>query len=269
MSNQRPAKKQPLSAAQRAEAQAKQAAKAERRAARKEEERLVQEEAARKARNKTLIAMVVGLVVVALALFGILKLMNKDDGPVVNPQGADGFSVVVGEADAPKTVTIYEDLQCPACATLEGAVGESINEALEAGRINVEYRVVSFLDEASLNDYSSRAANILLATQHTAGTVAFKALHDDLFANQPAEGTKGPDDDALIAMAVEAGAVEDEVRPLQEDMTFKSWIAKATEQWSKDGFTSTPTVLLDGEQLMSPADELPPRIAAEDAQGAE
>lgn len=262
MSNHRPAKKQPLSAAQRAEAQAKQAAKAERRAVRKEEERVAQEAAARKSRNRTLLAMVVGVVAVALVIVGGMWYFGKDDGPVVEPRGTDGFAVVVGEADAPMTVTIYEDLQCPACANLEGAVGEDINKAIEEGRIKVEYRVVSFLDKASLNEYSSRAANILMATQDTAGTEAFKKLHDALFANQPDEGTKGPDDDELIAMAVEAGAKEDEVRPLQEDMTFRGWIAKATDQWSKDGFTSTPTVLVDGEQL-NDFSQLPGLIAGE------
>ncbi|MGN0065778.1 MAG: DsbA family protein [Nocardioides sp.] len=261
MSNHRPAKKQPLSAAQRAEAQAKQAAKADRRAARKEEERLAQEAAAKKSRNRTLVAMVAGVAVVALVIWGFMKL--TDDGPVNDPKGADGFSVVVGDADAPMTVTIYEDLQCPACANLENAIGESVNEAIEAGRIKVEYRIVSFLDHASGNDYSSRAGNILLAVQHTAGTDAFKSLHDTLFANQPQEGTDGPEDDELIAKAVEAGAVEDEVRPLQENMEFKGWLAAATDQWSKDGFNSTPTVLVDGEQLENPASELPALIAAQ------
>lgn len=261
MSNHRPAKKQPLSAAQRAEAQAKQAAKAERRAARKEEERVAQEAAAKQSRNRTALAMLAGVAVVALVIFAFMKL--TDDGPVVEPKGADGFAVVVGDADAPMTVTIYEDLQCPACANLESAIGESVNEAIEAGRIKVEYRLVSFLDKASDNDYSSRAANILLVVQHTAGADAFKSLHDTLFANQPEEGTKGPEDDELIDMAVEAGAVEDEVRPLQEDMEFKGWIASATDQWSKDGFNSTPTVLVDGEQLSDPAAELPALIGGE------
>lgn len=252
MTNRRPPKKQPLSAEQRAHEQEKQAAKAERRAARKEEERLAQEAATKQSRNRTLIALVAGVVVVALAIFAVMKLTG-DDRPVVAPANTDGYAVVVGQDDAPTTLRIYADAQCPACANFEGAYGEKINAAVEAGKVRVEYRMISFLDKASTNEYSSRATNALMATLDTAGVEAFKKLHDDLFANQPAEGGDGTDDDGLIKQAVAAGADESKIRPLVEDGTFVPWIRKATDQWSKDGFNSTPVILIDGEQVTEDA----------------
>ena len=89
----------------------------------------------------------------------------------------------------------------------------------------------------------------------TGGVEAFEAFHDTAFATQPAEGGPGPDDEALIAMAVDAGAEETDVRPLIEDKVFESWLQDATDQMSKDGVTGTPTVFIDGEKIEgSPAD---------------
>ena len=61
----------------------------------------------------------------------------------------------------------------------------------------------------------------------------FAKYHSLLFANQPAEGTAGPDDDQLIEWAVEAGADEDAVRQPIEDKVYEQWIENATDQMSQ------------------------------------
>ena len=92
------------------------------------------------------------------------------------PNGVDDYTVSVGEADAPTTITIYEDPQCPVCAQLEAEVADDVAAAVEAGEVRVEYRIVSFLDQASTNDYSSRAANALVAAYDVSGPEVFDAL---------------------------------------------------------------------------------------------
>ena len=161
----------------------------------------------------------------------------------------DDYGVVVGDPDAPTTITIYEDLQCPICASFEGAVGERLNEAIQSGDVKVEYRMVSFLDGESENEYSSRALNALLATLDAGGVDAFKTLHDQLYAAQPAEGTAGPEDDELIADAAAAGADESAVRTPIEGKAYEQWIKNATDAMSQNGVTGTPTVFVDGERM--------------------
>ena len=124
------------------------------------------------------------------------------------PANTDGYAVVVGDADAPLTMKFYEDPQCPICQQFEAAVGEQVQTAIADGKVQVAYHVVSFLDDASENEYSSRAANALYVVADAAGPDVFAKYHSLLFENQPAEGTAGPDDDQLIAWAVEAGADE-------------------------------------------------------------
>lgn len=165
------------------------------------------------------------------------------------PSGADGFGIVVGRSDAPTSAVIYEDFQCPVCGAFENATTEQVNAGIADGKIRVEYRMVSFLDDASENQYSSRSANAAAAVLDTAGVEAFKKFHDTLYANQPAEGTAGPDNDQLVDWAVEAGADRDAVTRAIEAGRFDQWVVDATDAMSKDGVTGTPTIVIDGQKL--------------------
>jgi protein-disulfide isomerase len=124
-------------------------------------------------------------------------------------------------------------------------VGTKVAAGIAAGKVKVEYHVVSFLDRASKNDYSSRAANALYAVADTAGPEAFQKMHDLLYQNQPAEGSAGPEDDQLIAWAVEAGADKAKVTPLINDDQFGQFVQNATDQMSKDGVHVTPGIFID------------------------
>ena len=209
-------------------------------------------------RRRTTVAVVVGTLVVVLGLGYLVSTMLDSSGESgATPAGVDGFGVVVGQDDAPTTLTFYEDPQCPICRDFEQQVGDDVAQAVEDGDVKVEYRVVSFLDAASPNQWSSRAANALMVVQDLAGPEAFAAMHELLFENQPAEGTEGPSDDQLVAWAVEAGAPEAAAREGIESGQFDQFVVNATDQMSKDGVNGTPTVAVDGELVEgTPADSV-------------
>ncbi len=221
---------------------------------------VVAEQRRREQRRRTgIIAAVVLAVVAVLAVAVVLGSRSDTSGETAlqTPSGVDDYTVSVGDAAAPTTITVYEDPQCPICRAFEQQVGDRVADAVEAGDVRVDYRIVSFLDNASDNDYSSRAANALYAVQDVAGADAFAEMHRVLYENQPAEGSAGPEDAQLVDWAVEAGADEAEVRPLIEDEAFAQYVVNATDQMSKDGVTGTPTVLIDGK----PAGETPQESA--------
>jgi protein-disulfide isomerase len=208
-------------------------------------------------RRRRLIAFAGVAAVVVVVAIGAWFLATRDstgDQPAATPTAPqiDGYSVVLGEEDAPHTVAIYEDLQCPACAQLEATVGDQLSQGVDDGTVKVEYRLISFLDNMSTNDYSSRAMNAALVVLDETGPEAFRAFHDELYAQQPSEGGAGYSDDELIDLAVDAGADADAIRPGIEDKAFDQWIQNATDQSSKDGVTGTPTVEVDGERADNP-----------------
>ncbi len=202
-------------------------------------------------RRNLIVAVAIVAVIAIAVVIGVLVQDERDTTGEHGdaPRGATAdYGVVVGDEDAPTSFVIYEDFQCPGCGGFEAAYHQKIRDAVEAGRINVEYRMVSFLDRASLNDYSSRAANAALVVLDQEGADAFWTFHDLLYANQPTEGTAGPDNDELVDYAVEAGADREAVEEGIEDGWFDQWVVNATDQMSKNDVTSTPTLLIDGEQ---------------------
>lgn len=226
--------------------------RSERAAALREEQRLRE-----RRRRVGIVAGVVGTVLVLVV--GAVWLSSRKDtsGDVAAsaPRGVDDYTVSVGEADAPTTITVYEDPQCPICKAFEDRVSGPVAQAVEAGDVRVDYRIVSFLDRASDNEYSSRAANALMAVQDVAGSAAFARMHATVYDHQPREGTAGPEDGQLVDWAVEAGAPEAKVRPLIEHDSFGQYVVNATDQMSRHGVNGTPTVLIDGKSVGdSPAD---------------
>jgi protein-disulfide isomerase len=196
-------------------------------------------------------------VIVGVAFAVSTSSDTTGETPDAVPAGTtDDFGVLVGDDSTPTQVVVYADPQCPVCAQFEAATGDRVNEAIESGDAQVEYRIVSFLDDASTNDYSSRAANALMAVQDTAGPDVFASFFQILYENQTPEGGPGHDDDQLIEYAVEAGADEGEIRPQIEDKIYEQWLVNATEAMSKNGVTGTPTVFVDGERLEDPVQGL-------------
>jgi protein-disulfide isomerase len=221
---------------------------------------LRQQEAIERRRRFAMVGSVIAVLVIIGGATWFAISRGDTTGETVaasdTPANTVGYAVVVGDAAAPTTLTFYEDPQCPACQQFESTVNADVNQGISDGKVKVEYRIVSFLDRASTNEYSSRAANALFVVADSAGPEAFKKFHDLLYENQPAEGSAGPDDDQLIAWAVEAGADEAAVRAKIEDDVFGQYVVNATDQWSKDGYNTTPTVLVDGKASDDPVNDV-------------
>ena len=156
--------------------------------------------------------------------------------------------MVVGDADAPKSIVVYEDFLCPFCGQLEQTVGDQLDAAVEAGEVNVEYRplAVPRADQRLLAGGRQRVRR----GARRVGSRGRQGLPRPAL-RQPAvrEGPFPEQATELVDLAVEAGATEADVRPGIEDMTFEGWVNAAGDAASKAGVNSTPTVFVDGEKV--------------------
>jgi len=221
--------------------------------ARAEAARQVLEADKRRRRNVMLAQVAVVVVVVAAVMGGtVIALQGSDDAAVAagTPPASvtDDGSVVVGNPEAPVTVQVIEDFQCPACQSFEAGFGEQLDSYTSGDDVNVEYRGIAFLDRASTTDYSSRALNASACVIDTAGTDVWKEFHRQMFLQQPPEGGAGLPDSDLVAIAEDAGA--DDVETCVDDRAFADWVTSTTvTATGEPDFAGTPTVLVNGEKV--------------------
>jgi len=189
------------------------------------------------------------VVVVVVAVIAVLQARDDAaDAAAAPPAATERGGFVVGAPDAPVTVEVVEDFQCPACRQFEAANAELLADYAASGDVAVEYRGIAFLDRASTTAYSTRALNASACVM-AEGVETWAAFHDALFTVQPPEGGAGLPDATLVDLAVQAGAEEDAVAQCVADRTWEAWTEDVTEAAFEGGVEGTPTVLVDGEPV--------------------
>ncbi|WP_051941044.1 DsbA family protein [Phaeacidiphilus oryzae] len=212
------------------------------------EERVREAASRRRRRNLT----VVGVAVAVLAAAGVTGYLvqNSRSAPSRHaaPAGTTGQGdvvVPVGNQAAKATLTIYEDPRCPACGEFEKDMHTTINRLEKAGKVKIQYHVVSFIDRHDNGTGSKNAANALGCAQ-TAGR--FHDYHDVLYANQPEETDDAwADQSRLTALAKRVpGLSTPAFDACVAKAEYAGWVSGVEENFDKSGYSSTPTVLLNG-----------------------
>ncbi|MEY3561316.1 MAG: hypothetical protein RL068_468 [Actinomycetota bacterium] len=250
--------------------------RSEQRDAAREKAKAMREETQKKAKRSKLIFQL-AVVFVSLGIVGgvaaviAFETANKAEAPVVegkplNLTEMGGVKIGVGlqaftndktptpEAGSEGTpeIVVYVDYQCPICQAFDVPNEAQLRSWVDTGAATLEIRPISFLDRASLNEYSSRATNAAMCVANFAPDSYFD-MHALLMENQPEEGTEGPDDDQLFDWATEAGAGLEEVKGCIQAKSFGDYIEQHTQtvlSTPQDGVTvtGTPTILVNGSQ---------------------
>jgi protein-disulfide isomerase len=210
----------------------------------------IRQEQERKERRRTTLLVVAALAVVAVVATLVVAYIDRTGQPATPPRGAvASYAVPSGPASAPVKVAVYEDFMCPFCGQFESATRDALQKQVAAGRVQLQYHVLNFLDDSSSTKYSTRSANALAVVLDTSGPEVAKKFHDLLYEHQPAEGSAGLSDAQLTDYAVQAGASRSAVSGGITKRTFEPWVVNGTDQASQDGVSSTPTVKLDGRTV--------------------
>lgn len=226
-------------------------------------------EAADKKRKLAIQVGVAAVLVALVAAIGIGIAMNRSDSDTSTGSGTTGAeglptlpatvgtvtpsgSVLIGNPDAKVKVRVVADLQCPACKQFETANGLALAEAAADGTASVEYQIISFLDKASTNQYSSRAGNAAYCVARSDAN-KFPNWLQLMFHRQPAEGGAGLSNEELVAIANETGYTDPAVATCINDKAMADPLAKTTQTLLTSGLKGTPSVFVDGELIESNA----------------
>ncbi|MFD7258721.1 DsbA family protein [Streptomyces sp. NPDC059874] len=173
-----------------------------------------------------------------------------------NTEGENGTTVVVGKADAKKTLELYEDSRCPACAGFEQAVGEQVKKDVDAGKYKLQYFGATFIDNAAKGEGSKNALSALGAALNVSpeafldykAALYSKDLHPEETVDSFAK------DDYLLKVADTVPALKDnaEFKKAVEDGTYDRWALEMSKAFNKSGVTGTPTLKMDGKKIETP-----------------
>jgi protein-disulfide isomerase len=248
----------------------------QREAARAKAKELRAQSAKKEKRSKLLIQ--VSVVLVALGIIGgvaaviAIEQANRAEAPVVsevpkNLTEFGGIKLGVGlqaftetktptpDAEGPiPEIVVYVDYQCPVCQAFDVPNSAQIRSWVDTGAATLEIRPISFLDRASLNEYSSRVANAAFCVANFEPD-AFFDFHETMMLNQTEEGTEGHSDDKIFEFATAAGAGSEEIKGCIQAKSFGDYVKQHTDTVlaePQDGIkvTGTPTILVNGQQYV-------------------
>ena len=223
----------------------------------------------RSVRRSPLVVVSAVAVVLMTGLIAALLLTSNPGGTpaaisIIQPpatgidQYADGEAI--GLEDAPVVLEVYADYQCPWCGrfareTLPGLVGTFVAD----GQLRIEERAIAFLGTGSPDESLDAAAAAACAAP--AGT--YWSFADYLAWNQSGENEGAFSRERLGAIAVRVGLQPAAFQACLDDPQIRGAIQARTAQAFQAGIQSTPTFLVNGEQVtVDSFDELGPIIQA-------
>jgi protein-disulfide isomerase len=169
----------------------------------------------------------------------------------------EGEGVVVGSG--PVQVDAYIDFQCPFCRAFETSSGAALRTMAAEGLITLVVHPMDFLDQASTNHYSSRAAS---ASGCASDAGRFSQYAEVLFANQPPEGGPGLTDEQLVELGVAVGLTEPPFVECVPQHPYVPWGDYVTQRAFARGVSATPTTLVQGVPVPANARAIATAVAS-------
>jgi protein-disulfide isomerase len=196
----------------------------------------------------------VGVVVAALLVLQGSAPRSVDVGSLKAPLSdvpatlADDRSL--GRSDAPVTLEIWSDFQCPACGQLASLVEPTlIREYVTAGTLRFVIRDAAFQGKRSGAAYDE-SVEAAAGARCAAAQDAYWPFHNWLFANQVGENEGAFRDERLRGIATAAGldvVAWDACRATGEE---QAAVRAETQLAVEQGVNATPTMYLNGQVIV-------------------
>ncbi|EPD26027.1 MULTISPECIES: DsbA family protein [Actinomycetaceae] len=170
-----------------------------------------------------------------------------------------GSSLAAGTVNEGKPVVdIYFDYLCVWCNRLETAYAEELTQRAKNGEITLVYHPL--VVESQYEFSHTASASALWVAEHRPDV--FAAYHNEIFAMtaplfEAKEKVPVPQTAQLAELGKKAGLTDAEAEQMIADVSvgdgkpamYSELLGQSLQQFSADGFTGTPTVLLNGKQV--------------------
>lgn len=165
-----------------------------------------------------------------------------DDSRQASGETVDSLPTPVqGDPDADVTVAAYEDFTCPGCRQYKLTIYPDLREQfIETEEIRYEHHDFPVRDD----DWAWNAPSAARAVQDEEGDDTFFEFVSALYEHQGDYSL-----DVIESVAEGVGASGESARSAADDLTYLPVIEASSEAGQERGVDSTPTVLLNGEEL--------------------
>lgn len=217
----------------------------------RERARRREEQARRRKRDRNILIAVATAIVVLVGAGIAFQAWRTSRAPSAAPSASgsfapvpitDGQPIMLGKADAPVTITLYEDFHCPHCAEFEQAFGPTITAAQNAGTVQVALFPMAFIDEGSTS-----AANAMAC----AAEAGFgQAYYSGLFANHTLQWSSAQ----LVSLAdqITGDQTPDSFTTCVEQGKHAGWVASIDAAAKQAGVNQTPTLFVNDKPVDLP-----------------
>jgi protein-disulfide isomerase len=164
--------------------------------------------------------------------------------PIAWPS-ADGLSL--GDPNAPATIDVFEDFQCPACRNFtENTEPLIIQNLVATGKARYVFHNYPFIDDQVARKESDQAANAAMCASEQD---KFWDMHSILFANWNGENLGAFNDRRLQAMAESIGLDMDAFNSCFNANKYETEIQADFQLGQEMGVSGTPSIFLNGQQV--------------------
>jgi protein-disulfide isomerase len=177
----------------------------------------------------------------------IVQTTARDNAATLPPRVATGEGRLLGDADAPVTLVMYADFQCPACKYAEVNIIPRLEEEyILTGKANIEFRMFPFLGQESWD-----AAQAAEAAREQG---KFWQYHDALWNAQAGENRGAFQYDRLVELAGDVGLQVPVFEQTLLSNRYLDPIQQEVDAARDAGVVSTPTFFI-GEQKIAGAQD--------------
>ena len=198
----------------------------------------------------TIVGIAIGLLIVVFVAVG--QLGGKATGKLSDPGFAypaallDGTSA--GSADAPVVMEVFEDYQCPVCARYSLEVEPSlVNRYVNAGVLRIVHNDIAILGTGGPDDESKITATGAYCANEQGKYWPYAHW---IYTNQDGENQGGFNRDRVAQIAVAAGVEEGAFNTCQDSDAALADVATSSTDALNLGINSTPTMRLNGGELL-------------------
>ncbi len=199
------------------------------------------------------VTLIIGVAAtVILVLFGLYNLFSM---LVSDNSGGETLSLehqpMLGDEQAPVTIVEYADFKCPACANFHQQILPRLKEDfIESGQAKLYFVNFPVVSEDS---YTAALAGEAVYQQDEE---AFWKFYDQIFANQPDERERWATPEFFVSFAEEHLPQIDREQLKQElsKGTLMEEVIADQQAGRQDGIHSTPSLVINGEQVENPFD---------------